>query len=147
MKWKALLGVMLIFAVLGIAASVLSYQAHFEEGSTFCSLNETFDCDVVNRSSYSEMFGIPVSLFGIIAYVAFFLYAGMSLSSKKIKERYAHVMMLLATVSLAFSLYLTSIEAFVLETWCVLCIMSQVAILAIFVSLVMIKKELEQTSV
>jgi uncharacterized membrane protein len=41
---------------------------------------------------------------------------------------------LLASFSgLLFSLYLSSLEAFILHAWCVLCLSSQLLILAIFI--------------
>ncbi|HEY1270447.1 MAG TPA: vitamin K epoxide reductase family protein, partial [Terriglobales bacterium] len=48
-------------AVTGVIVSGVSLQHHFAKSKTsFCNLGETLNCDIVNRSAYSKIMGIPV---------------------------------------------------------------------------------------
>ncbi|MGB8947484.1 MAG: vitamin K epoxide reductase family protein, partial [Candidatus Sulfotelmatobacter sp.] len=50
-----------VLAVAGIAVSAVSLQRHYAKSATaFCDVGEKFNCDIVNRSEYSSVMGIPV---------------------------------------------------------------------------------------
>ena len=58
-----------ILAVAGFAVSAVSLQRHYAKSATaFCELGEKFNCDIVNRSEYSSVMGIPVAGIGIVGY-------------------------------------------------------------------------------
>ena len=110
-----------ILAVCGIAVSSVSLQHHYATSKTaYCDIGETFNCDIVNRSEYSSLFGIPVALIGMLGYAAL---AGLATVYRGRIETPA---MLLggAAAGLAFALYLTYIEGHVLGVWCILCLSS-----------------------
>lgn len=135
-----------IAAVIGMAASLESILAHYSIVSAkFCTINVTFNCDVVNKSEYSELFGVPVSVLGLLAYFAIFCLS-MYLHRKK-QEQVFTALLLLAVSGVVFSLYLTSIEAFVLYTWCIVCLTSQASILAIFFASLKLRSIDQPTSV
>jgi len=106
-------------------ASGLALQHHYHrDSSSFCSFSATFDCDVVNRSSYSQIVGIPVALAGLVAYL---LMLGAALFQKHKAETPA-LLLFLSASGLMFSLYLTYVEAVILRTWCLLCLASFLSI-------------------
>ncbi|MFA6130676.1 MAG: vitamin K epoxide reductase family protein [Patescibacteria group bacterium] len=127
-KW--LLIILLAASSVGIVAAGFSTAAHWNTGLYgFCELGEYFNCNVVNTSKYAEIMGVPVALFGLLSYTAFFIYGLISLKKPSlILSTFAGS---LAIVGLGFSLYLSSVEAFILHTWCVVCITSQVAIILV----------------
>lgn len=131
---KILTWLMIVFSVLGIAASVESTIAHYNPGgiSEFCSINETFDCDAVNTSKYSELMGIPVAVLGLLAYG--FLFIASILYLVRDEELLLDAIVGTSVLGFLFSLYLTYIEAFVLKTWCLVCISSQIAIFIIMIA-------------
>ena len=117
--------VVAILAVGGIIASSVSMQHHFAKSKTsYCEIGEAFNCDIVNRSSYSSIFGIPVALIGMLGYAAL---AGLA---TVYRERDDTPWMLLGAAlgGLAFALYLSYIEGWVLGVWCILCLTSLVLI-------------------
>lgn len=120
--------------LIGLAAAGYSLAHHYDAASgAFCTLNETFDCDVVNRGPYSEMYGVPVALFGVLGYV--FLLAAAAMKWKWREDRMLSGFLVLASAGgFAFSAYLSSIEAFVLDTWCLLCLTSQASIFIILIA-------------
>jgi uncharacterized membrane protein len=124
------MSIIAVVAVCGIVVSSVSLQHHYAKSKTeYCDIGETFNCDIVNRSSYSSILGIPVALIGMLGYAAL---AGLA---TVYREREDTPLLLLggAVAGLAFALYLTYIEARVLGVWCILCLSSLSAISSIAV--------------
>ena len=120
--------VITILAGLGIAVSSVSLQHHYAKSKTsYCDFGESFNCDLVNRSQYSSIAGIPVALIGIAGYLAL-----MALSTLYREKAETPGMLVLASAGgLAFALYLTYVEGFVLQAWCILCLTSLTTIFLI----------------
>jgi len=119
-----------LLAVVGIAVSSLALYSHYgTTESSYCDFGEFFNCDVVNRSPYSSIAGIPVALIGVLGYLGLL---GLS-TIHRAKPETPLILMLASLGGLAFALYLTYLEKFVLATWCVLCISSLLIIFLITV--------------
>ena len=124
------------FAVAGILVSGVSLERHYAKSTTqFCDLNQKFSCDIVNRSEYSSIIGIPVAGIGIAGYATLLLCATYLRGRPETPNR----LLGMAFVGLAFALYLTYIEAHVLETWCILCLVSLALISLITLLAIVIK--------
>jgi uncharacterized membrane protein len=119
-----------LLAFSGVAISSVSLHHHYGTSATsYCDFGANFNCDIVNRSTYSTVLGIPDALIGILGYAT--LLALATLYRAKVN---APAMLLIASVAgLGFALYLTYIEAFVLVTWCISCLSSLILIFAITV--------------
>jgi vitamin-K-epoxide reductase (warfarin-sensitive) len=108
-------------ALAGVVVSSVSLRHHYGTTQTnYCDFGDSFNCDIVNRSVYSTVFGIPDALIGIVGY-------GLLLSLAtfyRTKTETPLMLLIASTVGLGFALYLTYIEMFVLATWCVLCLSS-----------------------
>jgi len=110
-----------ILAVGGIVVSSVSLQHHYATSKTeFCDIGDTFNCDIVNRSEYSTVFGIPVALIGMLGYAAVL---GLATMYRERRETPA-LIFAGAAAGLAFALYLTYIEGWVLGVWCIMCLSS-----------------------
>ena len=110
-----------VLAVAGMAVSSVSLFHHYGSSKTsYCDIGENFNCDIVNRSIYSTVFGIPVALIGIGGYAALLALATLYRSKAETPTR----LLIASTAGLGFALYLTYIEAYVLATWCILCLSS-----------------------
>ncbi|MGA9564264.1 MAG: vitamin K epoxide reductase family protein [Candidatus Korobacteraceae bacterium] len=105
-----------ILAVAGIIVSVLALRVHFSTETAPCSINEKWDCGIVNRSPYAMIGGIPVAAVGIAGYLVIGILALL---------RRRGPVLAAALVGMAFALYLTHIEAKVLGVWCLYCVISQ----------------------
>ena len=105
----------------GMAVSAVSLQRHYaKSASAFCDIGERFNCDIVNRSEYSTVMGIPVAAIGVAGYGALFALATIYRSRMQTPLR----LLVAALAGLAFALRLTYVEGYVLETWCILCLSS-----------------------
>jgi vitamin-K-epoxide reductase (warfarin-sensitive) len=107
---------LLIVAVLGITVSSLALREHYREyGDSPCSINEHWDCGVVNHSPYAMVGPIPVAVLGILGYI---LMAALAF-------RRSYRLLLVPTFAgLSFSLYLANIEKNILGVWCIYCVIS-----------------------
>src|SRR5712692_4683639 len=110
MRW-----ILVLLCVVGIAAASLALREHYREGTSPCSINERWDCGIVNHSPYAVFLGIPVAVIGIVGYLL--------LGALAFKRAY-RLMLLAALPGLAFSLYLAHIEKDVLGVWCIYCVIS-----------------------
>jgi len=126
---KILLAIALLAAAGVVVSSVALYHHYGASPSSFCDFGASFNCDIVNRSIYSTVLGIPVALFGILGYATLAVLATLGRMRTDL-----YMPLLLASVAgLGFALYLTYVEAFVLAVWCILCLSSLVLILVISV--------------
>ena len=108
--------------LLGIAFLSYLTSLHFAEtGSALCNFGAKFDCHIVNKSVYSEFFGVPVSILGMGYFVAVIALAFM----KRVRRRFA-LILLCTAFSLVFSLYLSGVEILLLGTVCLFCEASKV---------------------
>ena len=107
--------VLVLLAVLGMFVSALALREHYRTGSSPCSINERWDCGIVNHSPYAMLVGIPVAILGI---------AGYLLMGALAWRRAYRLVLAAALLGLAFSLYLAHIEAHVLGVWCIYCVIS-----------------------
>jgi vitamin-K-epoxide reductase (warfarin-sensitive) len=110
--------VLIILAIFGIVVSSLALREHYRtEGDAPCSINDRWDCGIVNKSPYAVIkgTGIPVAVLGIAGYLLMGLLA----------SRRAYRLVLAAAVAgLAYSLYLAHIEKDILGVWCIYCVIS-----------------------
>ena len=110
-----------LLAGAGIAVSSFSLYHHFSHSRTsFCDIGQEFNCDLVNRSQYSVVLGLPVALMGILGYLL--LLALATVYREKAETPY--MLLIASSGGLAFALRLAYIEAFVLHAWCILCLSS-----------------------
>lgn len=124
---------MLAIASLALAGAVVSsvslYHHYGTSATSYCDIGENFNCDIVNRSTFSTLAGIPVALIGIAGYLAV-----LTLATLYRNHAASAAMLAIGSLAgLAFAIYLTYIEGFVLSVWCILCLSSLALILSIAV--------------
>ncbi len=117
-----------VLSLAGTIVSAVSVQRHYAtSATTFCDFNQQFNCDIVNRSEWSTLAGIPVAAIGVAGYAALLILS----TFRRSRAETPNLLLAAALVGLGFALYLTYIEAYELMTWCILCVASQLVILAI----------------
>ncbi len=113
---KTMRYLIVLLAMAGMVVSILALRVHYSTATEPCSINEKWDCGIVNHSSFAEIAHIPVAAIGIAGYLAL---AGLALARRRILVTVA------AIVGLGFALYLTHVEKDVLMVWCLYCVISQ----------------------
>ncbi|HUO17460.1 MAG TPA: vitamin K epoxide reductase family protein [Verrucomicrobiae bacterium] len=133
---RAFFFVIALLSLAGIIVSAISLQRHYAKSATqFCDFNQKFSCDIVNRSEYSSIIGIPVAAIGVVGYG---LLCALSTLWRNRKET-RNGLLAAALAGLAFALYLTYIEKYVLTTWCILCLISLLLIFLISVGAAIVR--------
>jgi vitamin-K-epoxide reductase (warfarin-sensitive) len=110
MRW-----LIVIVALIGVVAASLALREHYNTGVSPCRIDDKWDCGAVNHSPYAVLSGVPVALIGILGYV---LLGGLAF------RKAWKLLFPTALVGLGFSLYLTWVEAYKLEVWCIYCVSS-----------------------
>ena len=114
--------ILALFALAGVAVSWMALRVHYSTETQPCSINEKWDCGIVNHSPYAEVAHVPVAAIGIAGYVVIAILALV---------RRRRLLAGATVIGLAFSLYLTHIEKDVLLVWCLYCVISLGVISAI----------------
>jgi uncharacterized membrane protein len=128
-------------AFAGIVAASMALREHYRtEGESPCSVNERWDCGIVNKSRFASIGGvfdqltnrsavpsddakprfeairkIPVADVGMAGYILLGLLALM---------RRWRLLVAAAVLAFGFSCYLAYIEKYILEKWCIYCVIS-----------------------
>jgi uncharacterized membrane protein len=124
-----------ILSLIGVILAIyLFYNFLATTPSGLCNINSTVNCDAVTKGNLATIFGIPVSLIGLIGYILI-LYASL------MKFKKLHLAM--TTFGVIFCLRLTILEIFVEKVFCPVCGACQIIMLILFlVSLKLFRKPL-----
>ena len=116
--------VMAALALATIAIAAYLVQAHYSDTNVVCS---TGGCEMVEQSRYSDVFGVPVALIGLIGSAAILL----SLARADVLGRAAGLGLTL--VGVVFGAYLVIVQLGVLGAVCEWCVTNDamVAVLAV----------------
>jgi vitamin-K-epoxide reductase (warfarin-sensitive) len=109
----------MLLAVLGIVVSSITLRIHYANETQLTPSRSHWNSSLVSHSSYAVVAGIPVAAFGIAGFAIVGLLA------------FFRRRILTATVSLfglAYALYLTNIQAHILQVWCIFCVSSLVVV-------------------
>jgi uncharacterized membrane protein len=122
-----------ILAALGIG--VAGYLMYVEWTGTNAVCGPTGDCNAVQDSPYAKLFGIlPVGLLGVAGYAA--ILASWFLAEfgpSGLKKIFNLLIWGMAWFGVAFSIYLTFLEPFVIGATCMWCITSAILITLILI--------------
>jgi uncharacterized membrane protein len=111
-------------ALASAAAAIAAYlvYAHYNHDAVICS---TGGCDTVARSEYSEIFGVPVGLLGVIGSLAI-------LASLLRADRLGLAAGVALTVcGFIVAVYLVSVQLVVIDAVCDWCIVNDTLIVAL----------------
>lgn len=140
---KQLSSIIFLLSFIGVSISVYAV-AHFygAVSGSWCNISAVLNCDLVNKSAYAKLGGIPVSLIGLIGYLFLATGAFLKYREQNIDRGLTHFLLIASILGFLFSLYLTGIEAFILHTFCFTCLISQFTILliAIFSACLYVRK-------
>jgi len=87
-----------------------------------CSFNESFDCDAVNTSRWSELGGIPIAHLGMLTYLLTLWITLTATFNEKTRERAHAFLFLLSSWCVVFSIYMAYIALVIIKSVCVWCL-------------------------
>jgi uncharacterized membrane protein len=113
---RALRAGVALVALAGTAVAGYLTYVHYRPDALICT--GSGGCETVQESSYAELVGIPVALLGLVAWVA--VLALVAWDSEAARTAVAAI----ALGAAAFAAYLVVLQAFVIDAWCVWCLVN-----------------------
>lgn len=111
---------MLAVGVLGIVVTgLLLWGVATTAELPYCGAD--LDCDIVQSSAWSTVFGLPLALWGLLNYLALAVAAGGAVGRGARRWR---LLTLFAWSGFGISVYLTVVSLVVLEATCIYCLLS-----------------------
>jgi uncharacterized membrane protein len=131
-------------ALLSLAGLLISAYLYLYKigriGMLACGAGE---CDTVQQSPWSRFAGLDVSLIGLAGYAVLMLVSLTSLQTGFAARRWPVTLLtFLAGLGVAFTIYLTYLELFVIHAICRWCVGSAVIIVGIFLAALFEKRRL-----
>ncbi len=121
----------IVFSAIGLLVAIYLIYIKFYPASTLCV--GTGGCEAVNTSAYSEIRGVPIAIFGALAYA--FLLATLLFEKRAalVTEWGPMLVFGVSLIGVLYSAYLTYIEVAVLHAICPYCVTSAVMLTLIFI--------------
>ncbi len=120
-----------ILAAIGAADSLYLFIFKLTGNNHMCLGNG--GCHNVNFSPYSEIRGIPISVFGMSAYLAILCILFLEGRLKIAMENGPLAIFGISLGGVAFSIYLTYLEIYIINAICPFCVASAVIITLLFI--------------
>lgn len=142
--------ILIFFSLLGLfmSSKLLTLEYNYlatKDAEIFqtCSLNNIFDCSTAAQSGYSQLFGFPNMILGIIFYTGMFVFFSLLLFKTRFSKLIYFLVWITTLGSFVFSGGLLYISLFKLFKICLYCLTSAFAAVAIFLtySLYLIQSE------
>ena len=139
MSDRALRAGIAVVAAAGLGVSAYLTYVHYRPEALVCTA--TGGCETVQQSDYATLVGIPVALLGVLAYAAVLVLVAWDTPWAR-----------LATAAIAlsgagFALYLIVLQAFVIDAWCVWCLVNDVVIVPLLAVLAVARLRSAETGV
>ncbi len=122
----------LIISALGFIDSVYLIFIKYSNNEKLCFIGAG-DCLSVNTSVYSETLGIPNAVLGALAYLSILAMYLLEQKSSLIARWSPYLTFGLTFLGVIYSAYLTYLEIAVIKAVCPFCVISAVAMLALFI--------------
>jgi uncharacterized membrane protein/protein-disulfide isomerase len=123
--WSSAFLIVLLGIINFSILSLTHYRVHTDPNYvSFCAISNFINCDSVAESPHSMVFGVPISVWGIIGYLyilALLLYCRRSDSPN---TGIWSVIFLVAVAFTSCSLYLAYLSLFYIKSFCILCIVA-----------------------
>lgn len=136
---KTIAGIIFILALIGILVSSVSLRDYYEirsgnqTGPRFCDISNTISCSTVAASPYSELFGIPTSLLGIVWFI------GAAIAAYKMHnpgtgfwKKTTTYMFLWSVIGILFVIWFVYVEVVLIGVICLLCTVVHILVIIMF---------------
>ena len=120
MSDRALRAAVALVALAGVAVAGYLTYVHYQPDALICTSGG--GCETVQESSYAEVAGIPVALLGLLGYVAVLVLVAWD------SELARTLAAAIALVAAGFAVYLIVLQAFVIDAWCIWCLVNDLVI-------------------
>jgi len=109
-----------VVALAGVALAGYLTYVHYQPEALICTAGG--GCETVQDSSYAELFGVPVALLGLLSYVAVLV---LVVWDSELARTLAAAV---ALTAVGFVVYLVTLQAFVIDAWCIWCLVNDLVL-------------------
>lgn len=120
-----------VVAAAGVAVAGYLTYVHYRPDALVCTGGG--GCEAVQESRYAELVGVPVALLGLVAYTA--VLALVVLDAPVARTLAASI----ALSAAGFASYLLVLQAFVIDAWCIWCIVNDLVIVPLLAVLTVMR--------
>jgi protein-disulfide isomerase/uncharacterized membrane protein len=150
MKNHKLLGVLGIVFFFGLILSAQLIYDHYQivngaHHKSLCNLGGIYNCEAVNASSYSVLFGIPLATWGFSFYFFAFLFTTLAFFWQEVRKELVTLLLPLSAFSVLLSLVLLYISLSQIHSLCIFCMGLYAVNLLAFIILFVAQKNLGST--
>lgn len=127
MRKKSLVFTILMLGIIGFLVSVyLTWDHYRSENGFLCEITDDLSCDITKDSKYSELFGVPVGVFGMMWFLIMILLGWIEK-----KREVSKYMLVWGLLGLLFVGYFVHGE-YVLQSLCPYCTIAHGCVILIF---------------
>jgi uncharacterized membrane protein len=119
---RNVLMVIVVFALVGLSAATYVFVTHSLGYPLFCPF--ATGCDTVQNSPYAILFGLPVSLLGMLGFTMYVALALIGLRSGAATRGYLHALLVLSVAEVGFTSYMAYLQVAVIRAICSWCMLS-----------------------
>ena len=142
-KQELVLKIIFWLGIIGFFTSAYLVKNHYDNPTqgSFCDFGESISCSLVNTSVYSELFSVPVALFGTIWFFMLLLMSWKALKNEKLVTG----LLWFNILGLLFVFYLIYAEI-VLQSICPLCTLVHAIVLIVLILSIILYKNQKKLS-
>ena len=114
-----------IVTLAGIGVAAYLTYVHYKPAALVCSTGG--GCETVQQSKYAVVAGVPIAIFGLVAWAAAFLLVLWATELARM------LLVALALIMGAFAVYLVVLQLFVIDAVCTWCMINDVVLVPLLV--------------
>lgn len=113
---------LVVLSLIGLADALYLVVATYTDTPIICGVIE--GCNDVAKSPFTRIFGVPLSVYGTGYYLVALMLSFAIVQWGRARAR--QLMLLWAVAGVLFSIYTFYLQAFVIDAWCIYCIISEI---------------------
>jgi uncharacterized membrane protein len=133
----------LILSLIGFADASYLTIIHYRDILPSCSVLK--GCDIVTRSVFSTIGGVPIALFGALFYLALSFFAILIITHPL--KKWVKIFSLIAYLGFLVSLFLFLLQIIVIRVTCQFCVSSEVISFLIYILAISMTRHVKKTEV
>ena len=118
-------------AIAGLSVATYLTYVHYRPAALVCTGGG--GCETVQSSDYATLAGVPVAVLGLLAYAAVLVLVAIDTPAAQL------AVLVIAVSAAGFALYLVVLQAFVIEAWCVWCLVNDLVIVPSLAALAVVR--------
>ncbi len=92
-----------------------------EDFQSICTINSYLNCDAVNTSRFSELFGFPIASWGLAYYLFSLVLIMMAINSSHVRREVGFILLPLQVLSIGTSIFLIIVSVSLIKALCLFC--------------------------